>query len=116
MGGYTPYNYKALFFHSTYKQGWAKVKAISFTFYFTYTYFAQLSFEKLHKLFNFSNLKTLNLKNTRKLFLTSSPSKYDKTKTVSKWGIWTPTGVLVGYYPPTLGVGVWGSLDPPKGV
>ena len=48
--------------------------------------------------------------------LTSSPSKYEKIKTVGKWGIWTPTGVLVGYYPQTLGVGVWGSLDPPKGV
>ena len=51
-----------------------------------------------------------------KYVLTSSPSKYDKIKTVGKWGIWTPTGVLVGYYPPTLGVGVLGSLDPPKGV
>ena len=48
--------------------------------------------------------------------LTSSPSKYDKIKTVRKWGIWTPTGVLVGYYHPTLGVGVWGSLNPPNGV
>ena len=47
--------------------------------------------------------------------LTSSLSKYDKIKTVGKWGIWTPTGVLVGYYPPTLGVGVWGSLDPLRG-
>ena len=50
------------------------------------------------------------------VFLTSCPSKYDKIKTVGKWGIWTHTGVLVGYYPPTLGVEVWGSLDPPKGV
>ena len=65
------------------------------------------------KLKNFENNKYF-FENTG--ILTSSPSKYDKIKTVGKWGIWTPTGVLVGYYPPTLGVEVWGSLDPPKGV
>ena len=47
------------------------------------------------------------------IILTFSASKYEKTQTLSKWGIWTPTGVLVEYYPPSMGVGVWRSLDPP---